>query len=213
MGENRDRPFGMPNDACCNLPAIFWYLFNDDRFIFKILLMSLMIAVHLEGGNCNVNSSPSNSQPRISFLWHQVPSPLCNFFSAMGSPPLCVVTSGGGNMECIPLIIALDIFVRCSCSSLLVAEMKSSTKTSNAVVSFEFDSFVFVAIFGLFNIMSSNRCLGKVGSSSILVMTSLAVSLPEQKKGGLSHQPIWRLLGTTMSKSSSLSVSLIEGKT
>ena len=47
-------------------------------------------------------------------------------------------------------------------------------------------------------------------SSSLIV--SLAVSVPLQNKGGLSHHPICRLFGTTICKSSRL-VDVFVGKT
>ena len=42
--------------------------------------------------------------------------------------------SGGGNIECIPLIMALDNLVRCFIDRSFVAKMKSSTNTSRAVL-------------------------------------------------------------------------------
>ncbi len=47
----------------------------------------------------------------------------------------------------------------------------------------------------------------------IVSMMSRAVSEPEKKKGGLSHQTICKLFGTKMSMSSSDYVSLRDGST
>ena len=54
-------------------------------------------------------------------------------------------------------------------------------------------------------------CVGRSASKRDIIM-SLAVSVLAQKKGGLSHQPICRLFGTTISISSK-GVGCRDGKT
>ena len=64
-----------------------------------------------------------------------------------------------------------------------------------------------------FSMMCSKRCGGKFLFDDISSMMSRAVSVPVQKSGGLSHHPICRLLGTTISMSSSFSIGLMDGST
>lgn len=62
------------------------------------------------------------------------------------------------------------------------------------------------------SMMCSIGCGGSIVPFSSSWIVSLAVSVPLQKKGGLSHHPICRLFGTTICKSSRL-VDVFEGKT
>ena len=62
------------------------------------------------------------------------------------------------------------------------------------------------------SMMCSIGCGGSIVPSSSFWIVSLAVSVPLQKKGGLSHHPICGLFGTTICKSSRL-VDVFEGKT
>ena len=55
-----------------------------------------------------VKLAPSTIHPRISFKKAHVPSPLRNFFWDTGSSPLCCDISGGGNIEWMPWIMALE---------------------------------------------------------------------------------------------------------
>ena len=131
-----------------------------------------------------------------------VPSPSFNFFWEIGSSPGCEVTSGGGNTEWIPWMIALENFVRFSLDKLLVIAQKSSTNTSrrlvvNAAASRRWRRSPCSSILG------RNLWWGRSMSLlSRLSMTSRAVSVAAQKYGGDSHQPICKELGTTMSISS-----------
>ena len=98
--------------------------------------MVLQMEMHFAGGSWMVKFLPSNIHPRISLVLLHVPSPLANFASEIGSAPQCLVTCGGGKMECIPCNIARDICVRCASDTLLVAPIKSSTYTSISVTEF-----------------------------------------------------------------------------
>lgn len=62
---------------------------------------------------------PSMSQPGISFLVSHRPSSLFNFFSEIGSPPLCCVMLGGGNIQCTPNNITLGMYTMLSFVLLL----------------------------------------------------------------------------------------------
>ena len=151
MGLNNPVPPGIPNDACCNLPASFWNLLREILFDVMIFFVNILIFSHLGGGNWSVKFSPSSIQPSTSFLNSQRPSPLMSFGCDIGSCPLWPLTSGGGNTECTPCIIACDTVVRCVSVMLFVSPMKSSTKTSRSVTSSEvlcFDGGVLGAVLG-----------------------------------------------------------------
>ena len=126
-----------------------------------------------------------------------------------GSPPLWLVTEGGGNMECMPCKMALLAAVRFLVDMSLVAPMKSSTYTSNIVVGWFGAWLLFCSLLvgGVGGSMCCSKgCFGRCWCgipSYIVSMTSLAVSVAVQKSGGDSHHPIWRLVGTTISMSSS----------
>ena len=80
MGESKPFPPGMANEACCNLPAISWYVLRGQAFILPIFRISFAILMHLEGGSCMVYAAPSIIHPRISFVVAHVPSPCAIFF-------------------------------------------------------------------------------------------------------------------------------------
>ena len=213
-GLKRPVPPGMPNEACWSFPVSFWNLFKDIRFDRVIFFINSLMAKHLGGGSCRVKFSPSSIHPSTSFLWSQEPSPFMSFDSETGLWPLCPLSSGGGNTECTPCIIALETLVRCSSDMSFVIPIKSSTNTSTSVV----DELSGADGFGLVCcgdiICFSNLCGGRfVFSFKSVSITSRAVSDPAQKNGGLSHQPICKLLGTTISRSSMLVDDFVGGRT
>jgi hypothetical protein len=113
IGLNSPAPPGIPNEACCSLPANFWNLLRDIRLDFSIFRIRSRIAWHFAMGSCNVPRCPLRIQPRTSFSYAHVPSPFSNFGSETGSCPLWPLMLGGGKTEWIPSIMALDIFRRC----------------------------------------------------------------------------------------------------
>ena len=132
-GVKRALPPGIPMEACCSFPASFWNLLSEHLFFLRSLRIMLQMMIHLSAGSWMVNAFPSKFHPRISFWWDHVPSPFSSFFSEIGSAPQCLVTCGGGKMECIPCSIERDTCVRCWRVILLVAPTKSSTYTSSMV--------------------------------------------------------------------------------
>ena len=85
-----------------------------------------------------------------------------------------------------------------------VIPMKLSTNTSNSKVVCEgAGALVVVKVARSCIMVSSKGWHGRVYDDvNVELMMSQAVSVPEQNRGGLSHHPIWRLLGTTISTSS-----------
>ena len=67
-----------------------------------ILLIASVSFVALSLGSWIVKFWPSNFQPSISFVVFQYPSSCFNFLIEIGSPPLCPVIFGGGNIEWMP---------------------------------------------------------------------------------------------------------------
>ena len=117
-------------------------------------------------------------------------------------------------MEWIPCSITREKYVRCDLLVLLVAEINSSTKTS---VRLKKDA---VALRLLYADASVGLCTlsykvwgGICTSCRSESMTSQAVSEAAQKKGGDSHHPIWRHLGTTVRVSSIFVTGIVFGKT
>ena len=176
--------------------------------------MSAIIFVTLSSGRAMVYASPSMIHPSISLIGCHNPSPLSIFFSAIGSPPLCFVMAGGGNIVWIPCNIALLMCRRLDLLMSFVIAMKSSTYTSiNVVASPPGGAASWYCIFGS-NIRSSKMCSGSVMSSRrSCSMTSRPVSDAEQNKGGDSHHPICNEFGTTNSMSSKLPFGSSDGST
>ena len=215
MGEKRPFPPGTPKDACWSFPVSSWNTWSLQVFMFATFLHSFIIFWHLDGGSCTVNMAPSTSQPNISLVVFQVPSPSSSFFWEIGSGPVCPDFSGGGKTEWIPWSIALDKWVRCSMEPSFVMAMKSSTNASSKLT---YAAAAWrrctASVVAFCSISCSNRCLGRLTSVSKASMTSLAVSEAAQKKGGDSHHPIWSEFGTAILMSSSRVVpKVLDGRT
>ena len=134
MGENRPVPPGIPKVACWSFPASCWKSDNGHARICVIFLIRVIIFLHLVGDRWIVKFAPSIIHPSISFVSAHVPSPSWSLRCETGSSPWCWDTSGGGKIEWMPCIMALEKWCRCSWLSLFVPATKSSTNTSRMLV-------------------------------------------------------------------------------
>ena len=151
-------------------------------------------------GNFIVPCLPSISHPMIYFLYSHVPSPLLNLVPAIGSFPLWPVITGIENIECIPWSMAQEICFKFAKLKLLVMAIKLSTYTSSKIMIVWGKAFLLSCLV-VWIIMSSNLCWGR-SLLFICCIMSCEVTDLEQKNGGISHQPISKLFGITISISS-----------
>ena len=117
----------------------------------------------------------------------------------------------GGRLRGYHAVLPVTFFSIQLCRISLPMAINSSTYNSSSLTRPSkclFTSFLVI----LWNITSSNLWGGSFINCS-LYMRSRAVSDPEQKNGGLLHQPIWSLFGTTTSTSSIDSQYVNDGRT
>ena len=92
--------------ALFNFPVSCSKVFRWTLLCFAIcFIWDCIFAIFFDGSEM-VKFLPSKTQPSISLVKSKKPSFSFIFFSEMGSPPMCLLTGGGGNMLCMPCNVA-----------------------------------------------------------------------------------------------------------
>ena len=204
----------IPKDACWSFPDIFWNLFSESFCCFRIDLINLQISFEFFGGSWMVWFVPLMIHPINSFTASHVPSHRDRFFLEIEYSPWRLVTYGGGKIESMPWRRHRETWASWSMLRLFLAPINFSINTSMIVTKGLYVDGCVECCFICCSKLYSNKCGGR--GFPILInfaMTLRDVSMIEQKKGGLSHQPIYRLLLTTVLMSSIEYTGSIKGRT